>query len=108
MDGPTLTDLMKFTNQVYSGDDLAQAASVLSVVTSMASSYTRGKGWIDGLGPNEDVKSVILAATTRMLSNLIGAQSETFGPFSVNYGGSGFSWTVAEKYVLDRYRVRAV
>lgn len=108
MAGPTATELQGLMKQTFAGDDLTQAVSVMSIVSTMAKSYTRGAGF-DGEGnPADDVKAVILTATARMLKlPPPGVRSEAMGPFAAEYTGSDFSWTVAEKYTLDRYRVRA-
>jgi hypothetical protein len=108
--GPTITEFQAFTKTTYSGDDLTQLTSVMSTVTSMVSSYTRGQGFSDG-APSDDLKGVILSATVRMLGALklpVGIKSDSMGPFATQFDTSGFGWTVAEKLVLDRYRVKAM
>jgi hypothetical protein len=62
MAAPTTADLADFV-----GTDVttAQGNAVLSVVTALASSYTRGEGFTDG-EPNDDVRAVILSAAARL------------------------------------------
>jgi hypothetical protein len=105
----TVTDLFAFMGETFSGDDLARLTSVMSVVTAMVRSYTRGVGFDAEGNPEDDLKAVTMSATARMLKlPPPGIQSENMGPFMVQYSSQvGFSWTVAEQYVLDRYRVRA-
>lgn len=84
-----------------------QGAAVLQVVTAMASAYTRGAGFTNGV-PNAEIRAVILAASARLLSNPRGLlMDETEGPAAVSYRSAFTGWTVAESFVLNRYRVRA-
>jgi hypothetical protein len=103
MAAPTSADVADYLGTTV---DANQANAVIGVVTSMASAYTRGVGFDTNGEPNADLSAVILSGAARLLSNTAGVESENMGPFSVRYG-AGFSWTVAEKYVLDRYRKRA-
>ncbi|MUL78640.1 hypothetical protein FZI94_21600 [Mycobacterium sp. CBMA226] len=102
---PTSADLAAFTGQDVSAD---QATAVISVVTAMARSYTRGKGFSAAGEPSEDVAAVILSASARLLadtSQIIGQRS--MGPFAVQLRAGFDGWSVAESYVLNRYRDRA-
>jgi hypothetical protein len=101
-----ISEYQAFAKETYSGDDLAQLVSVISVVSSMVSSYTRGRGFTDGT-PADDLKAVILTATARMLKNPNGIRSESMGPFLVQYDQTVFNWTLSEQAVIDRYRVKA-
>lgn len=106
MVAPSVDELLDFTGRPV---DAAQAEAVLDVVTALARAYTRGQGFTAG-EPNADVGAVILSASARLLTNPTGVASESMGPFATQYaqyGGAGFSWTVTEKYALDRYRVKA-
>src|SRR4051812_8311482 len=68
---------------------------------------TRGQGFTDG-EPNQDIRAVILTAAARLLSNPRGLlMDETKGPESVSYRSAFTGWTVAELFVLNRYRVTA-
>lgn len=85
-----------------------QGLACLQVVTAMAAAYTRGQGFTGGV-PNDEISAVILSASARLLSNPSGlAYSETEGPSSVSYHGAFTGWTVAETFVLQRYRVNAL
>jgi hypothetical protein len=88
--------------------DAGQAASVLAIISAMASSYTRGQGFTDNNIPNDQIRAVILTASARLLSNARGLLiDETKGPESVSYRSVFSGWTVAELFVLNRFRVTA-
>jgi hypothetical protein len=88
--------------------DSGQAVSILAIVQAMASAYTRGVGFVDGV-PNEGIRAVILTASARLISNSRGLLlDETVGPESVSYRSAFTGWTVAETSVLNRYRVNAL
>lgn len=104
MGTPTSADLAAFTGQEPNAD---QATAVISVVTAMARSYTRGKGFTDG-EPNDEVRAVILCAAARLLtdtSQIISQQS--MGPFAVQFRAGFDGWSTAELFVLNRFRDRA-
>lgn len=105
MAAPTSADLAAFTGKELNAD---QATAVIEVVTAMARSYTRGKGFTADGEPNDDVRAVILSGSARLLADTSQImQSETMGPFSVQFRAGFDGWTVAESYVLNRYRERA-
>ena len=59
--------------------------------------------------PNEELDAVIVTAAARMVSNPTGlAHDLTSGPFSHSLRGAFQGWTLAELFVLNRYRKRAV
>lgn len=93
------------------GDDptvIALARETLPIITAMARSYTRGNGFTDG-EPNEDIRAVIITATARLMTNPGQlAVDETVGSFSKSIRGGFAGWTLAETFVLNRYRVRAL
>jgi hypothetical protein len=106
---PQVSDL---TNLLYGASgqtvDATKGAEVLSTVTQLASAYTRGVGFTNGV-PNADISTVILTASARLYANptqLLGDQ--TYGPSSVSYRSAFQGWTVSELTTLDRYRVKAV
>ena len=90
------------------GDETALvqlAGQHVQIVTALARSYTRGRGF-DEFGAVDDVAAVITTATARLVDNpaqavreKVGAVEETHTPF--------LGWTLAETFVLNRYRVRA-
>jgi hypothetical protein len=85
---------------------LNQLNAVLSIVAAQAKSYTRGVGWI-GPVPTDDICAVVISASARLLGNLSGLKAETMGALSVQYGPP-FGWSLAERSVLDKYRVKAL
>lgn len=88
------------------GDDpelLALAAQHVAIISSMVRSYTRGGGFY-GTEPTEDVAAVITCATARLLANPEQLRTQV-GSQSVYNGFSG--WSLAESFVLNRYRKRA-
>lgn len=101
---PTATDLGALMGRAVNSE---QATAVLSIVTAMASAYTRGQGFTAGV-PNGEIRAVILTAAARLASNTSGLlRDEAEGPSSVSYRSAFTGWTTAELYVLNRYRVRA-
>jgi hypothetical protein len=82
---------------------------VIPIVTAMAKSYTRGRGF-DELGdPNEEVAAVIITATARLTANgrQLGVRDKVDNverEYRTGFNG----WTLAEHAVLNRYRVRAM
>lgn len=99
---PTAQEVADFLGR---GDDeatVAAAGETLPIITAMASAYTRGKGFSDGQ-PNAEIDAVITVATARLMAN----------PDQLDYsvGGvrmAGFrGWSLAELFVLNRYRRRA-
>lgn len=85
---------------------LATAEQAIPIVTVMVRAYVRGNGdW----EPNEEVEAVIVTAAARMVSNPSGlSHDETAGPFTRSVRGAFQGWTLAELFVLNRYRKRAL
>lgn len=89
------------------GDDVAAIALAedhAAIITALARSYTRGRGFA-GTEPAEDIAAVIVTATARLVANPEQLASD-FGSVSVRGGWQG--WNLAEQIVLNRYRVRAL
>lgn len=85
----------------------AYATTALAVIASMAESYTRGEGFSDG-APADDIAAAIFTATLRFMANKTQLEhSKIKGPFSVDYRSSFTGWSIAETFVLNRYRKRA-
>lgn len=82
---------------------IAQAQDHAAIITALARSYTRGRGFA-GADPAEDIAAVIVTATARLLANPEQIASD-FGSVSMRGGWNG--WNLAEQIVLNRYRVRA-
>ena len=84
-----------------------QGAAVIQVVTSMARSYTRDEGFTDGEPCDDIAYGAILPAVARLVSNPSQLnRAVTVGPESASFG-AWTGWTLSEKLVLDRYRVKA-
>jgi hypothetical protein len=83
-------------------------ATVVPIITLMAKSYTRGRGFT-GTEPNAEIAAVIATASARLASNGTGLQRKKVDDVEYEYSLAGFSgWTLAERIVLDRYRVKAM
>ena len=104
MPAPTEDDVAALLNTTPNAD---QVDAALHVVSALAKSYTRGAGWDDAGEPADDLAAVILTATIRLLTNPTQIQSESMGPFAVQYGNNFQGWSTAELATLNRYRVRA-
>lgn len=96
-------DVADFLGQGDDPDLVALAGQHVTIITAMAQAYTRGGGF-DGQEPREDVAAVITTATARLMGN----------PDQVQYksGNTSFQsyftgWSLAETFVLNRYRKRA-
>lgn len=96
-------DVAAFLGQ---GDDstlVALAGEHVTIVTAMARSYTRGNGFTAG-EPAEDVAAVIVTATARLMGN---PEQLGYTRGSVSMPGGFTGWSLAETFVLNRYRKRA-
>jgi hypothetical protein len=104
MAAPTYTELAALLGRTVTEE---QGSAVLSVITAMATAYTRDIGFTGGV-PNDAIKAVILTGASRLISNSSGLLlDETEGPSSVSYRSAFTGWTISELGVLNRYRVRA-
>ena len=95
-------DVADFLGQ---GDDtelVALAGQSVTIITAMARAYTRGNGFSGVGAPEDDLAAVITTATARLVANP--------EQLRVTVGGvqmDGFQgWTLAELFVLNRYRRR--
>lgn len=98
-------DVADFLGQGDNTELVALAGEHLVITTAMARSYTRNGGF-DTMDrePNDDVAAVITTATARLIAN----------PEQIDYSiggtriGRGFQgWSLAETFVLNRYRRRS-
>ena len=83
-------------------------AAIVPIITAMAKAYTRNNGFDDYGEPNDAIAAVITTAAVRFLGNpaqTVGVQ--TAGPFTLDRRSSFTGWTLAELFVLNRYRKRA-
>jgi hypothetical protein len=82
---------------------VALAGQHVTIITALARSYTRDQGFT-GVEPAEDIAAVIVTATARLVANPEQLATDV-GSVSIRGGFSG--WTLAELFVLNRYRKRA-
>lgn len=107
MTAPTAADVAAFLDDPGKPETVALAAQHLPIVTAMARSYTRGRGFNDD-GPAEDLAAVIITATARLMKNPEQiAFEQAAGPMSTAIRGGFAGWNLAETFVLNRYRQRA-
>jgi len=85
---------------------LDTAEQAIPIVTVMVKAYVRGgTDW----EANEELEAVIVTAAARMVSNPGQLPTDvTAGPFSQSIRGAFGGWTLAELFVLNRYRKRAM
>lgn len=85
---------------------LATAEQAIPIVTVMVKAYVRGRGdW----EPNDELEAVIVTASARMVSNPGQLPIDlTTGAFGQSIRGAFQGWTLAELFVLNRYRKRAM
>ncbi len=92
------------------GDDqafVALASEHVQIITAMARGYTRDRGFETG-EPAEDLAAVIVTATARLLANPDQVPNDlTAGSFSKRTYAGFTGWSLAETFILDRYRKRA-
>lgn len=82
---------------------LALAAQAVPIITLMAKAYTRDHGFT-GMTPNAEIGAVITTASARLVANPEQLE-QTIGSVGIRGGFQG--WTLAETFVLNRYRKRA-
>lgn len=103
MDLSNLDDIIERVD----GLNRADLEAVVPIIAVMARAYTRGNGFDNGQ-PNEELTAVITTAASRLAANPSGiSRAETAGEFSRDLRGAFGGWTLAEQFVLNRYRVRA-
>ena len=96
----TAQDVAEFIGQ---GDDpaaVALAGEHLPIITAMARAYTRGNGFSAGLVA-EDVAAVLVAATARLMAN---PDQTQYKAGNVSFQSFFRGWSLAETFVLNRYR----
>lgn len=100
VDPDAVTNLVDWRN--------TDAELVIPIVTTMAKAYTRGRGF-EGNEPNEELAAVITTAAARLAAN--GRQlavRNKVDDVEREYRSWFTGWTLAELFVLNRYRVRAM
>jgi len=83
------------------------AELVIPILTTMAKSYTRGRGF-DGNEPNEELAAVYTAAARLGSNGRQSAVRDKVDDVEREYRTFFSGWTLAEQIVLNRYRVRAM
>lgn len=100
---PTAADVAAFLGRGDDAEAVALAGQHLPIVRAMAQAYTRDQGFTHGL-PNDEISAVIITATARLMAN---PDQITHTVGTVSLGGGFSGWTLAELFVLNRYRKRA-
>lgn len=106
---PTVEDVLTFVEDGASAPSNEQASQALEVASAMAVAYTRGAGKLPNGMWREGVGEVVLSAAARIVANPSGIQwRNQAGDFSA-MRSSGFNgFTLAEQFVLNRYRKTSV
>lgn len=97
-------DVAAFLGQGTDPALVALAEEVTPIITAMVRAYTRGRGFPDGV-PADDLAAVITTASARMVANPEQLPTRV-GSVEIRAGFQGFS--LAETFVLNRYRKRAL
>lgn len=98
------SDVAAFLGQ---GDDtalVALAGEHVLIVQAMVSAYTRGAGFDTSGIPNSDLAAVITTATARLVAN---PEQLAYNVGDTGFKGGFAGWSLAETFVLNRYRARA-
>lgn len=96
-------DVAEFLGQGDDAEFVALAGEHVTIATAMTRAYTRGGGFTE-TEPNEELAAVITTATARLLANP-GQVDYSIGGTRIGRGFQG--WSLAETFVLNRYRKRA-
>ncbi len=97
-------DVAAFLGQGSDTTLVALAGEIAPVITAMVASYTRGRGFDDD-EPNDELAAVITTASARLVANPEQIPT-TIGSVEIRGAFNGFS--LAETFVLNRYRKRAL
>lgn len=98
-------DVADFLGQGTNAPLVASAEEHVAIITAMARSYTRGRGFDEVTGdPNEEIRAVITTATARLVAN---PQQLRHSVGDVTFNDSFRGWSLAETFVLNAHRVRA-
>ncbi|ODQ85320.1 hypothetical protein [Mycolicibacterium holsaticum] len=97
-------DVADFLGQGSDTALVALAGEVASVVTVLVKAYTRGRGF-DASTPNDELGAVITTASARLVANPEQLSTDV-GSVSIRGGFAG--WSLAETFVLNRYRKTAL
>lgn len=97
-------DVAAFLGQPTDPTLVALAEEVVPVITAMVRAYTRGRGFT-ATDPTDDLAAVITTASARMAANPEQLPSKVG---SVEIRGAFTGFTLAETFVLNRYRRTAL
>ncbi|WP_044080341.1 hypothetical protein [Mycobacterium canetti] len=90
---------------------ISSPGAAIPVITALAKSYTRGRGFDDGPNadePNAEIAAAITTAAARLAANSRQLNASTTTPdITIDKRTFFQGWTLAELAVLNRYRVRA-
>ena len=100
---PTGEDIAEFLGQSDDPAVAALAGEHIVIITAMARAYTRGKGFY-GNDVADDIAAVLTTATARLVAN---PEQLHYAAGAARISGAFNGWTLAETFVLNRYRKRA-
>lgn len=103
MTAPTGATVAAFLGAVDDTELAALAEEHVVIVTAMVRAYTRGGGFTEG-GPNDELAAVITTATARLVAN---PEQVDYAVGSVQQGKGFQGFSLAETFVLNRYRRRS-
>lgn len=101
---PAPEDVAAFLGQSEDESTLSLASQALPIITAMCKAYTRDQGFKDGK-PNDELEAVIITATARLMGN---PEQTQYRAGNVSFQSHFQGWTLAELFVLNRYRKRAL
>lgn len=102
---PTPADVAAFLGQSDDETVLALAGEHVAVITAMARAYTRNNGFGEVDECAADLAAVITTATARLIAN---PEQIRYSVGSTQMLGGFAGWTLAETFVLNRYRKRSL
>lgn len=86
---------------------VALAGEHAQIITAMAQGYTRGRGFESDVLP-DDLAAVIVTAAARLVANPEQLPKDlSAGAFSQRTYAGFKGWSLAETFILNRYRQRA-
>jgi hypothetical protein len=97
-------DVADFLGQGDDTDLVALAGQHAAIITALARSYTRARGFT-AAEPNDELAAVITTASARMVANPEQIPTKVG---SVEIRGAFTGFTLAETFVLNRYRKTAL
>lgn len=100
----TAQDVADFLGQGNDETVVALAGETLPLITAMATAYTRGNGFTGG-EPADDIAAVLITATARLMAN---PDQLEYRVGNISFQSSFQGWTLAETFVLNRYRKKAL